>query len=224
MASSRAKTPGDGVQMHDTALQILDAASRLFAAQGFSATTVREIMLECGITQAALYLYFPSKDAVLAELIRVGYAHLTNALDEAEAASDESDPADCLAHLVAGFVGYATNHTLLARVADQEWRHLEGDEHDNIAELRRSVRGRFERVIDDGIAAGVFTVVDPEGTAASSHQTRFLATSIVDMCTGIFSWYSTTGHIDVPLMSDRYQRVALRMCGHAPRRTRRRTS
>ena len=69
--------------------------------------------------------------------------------------------------------------------------------------------------IDDGVANGVFKSVD---TVTEAHHTLFLATSIVDMCTGIFSWYTLTPRVEVGLLTDRYQRVALRMCGYTPRR------
>ena len=44
---------------------IVDAAARLFAEQGFSGST-REIASRLGVTQALLYRYFPSKEALVA--------------------------------------------------------------------------------------------------------------------------------------------------------------
>lgn len=42
--------------------EILEAALRLFAQKGYSATTNAEIAREAGVTAAALYYYFPSKE------------------------------------------------------------------------------------------------------------------------------------------------------------------
>src|SRR5215475_13303577 len=56
--------------------QILAAASRVFARQGFHRTTVREVAREAGIADGTIYLYFASKQelllALLGELARVG--------------------------------------------------------------------------------------------------------------------------------------------------------
>ena len=44
--------------------RILDAARRLFARDGYDATTVRAIAGDCGMTDAAIYHHFPSKRAI----------------------------------------------------------------------------------------------------------------------------------------------------------------
>src|SRR5215467_12166543 len=55
--------------------QILAAASRVFAEQGFHRTTVHRIAREAGVADGTIYLYFASKQeillALLAELGRV---------------------------------------------------------------------------------------------------------------------------------------------------------
>lgn len=45
--------------------QILDVAARAFATAGFAGTTTRSIATECGISEAALYKYFRSKEDIL---------------------------------------------------------------------------------------------------------------------------------------------------------------
>jgi len=49
--------------------QILRAAMRCFASNGYRGTTTREIAASCGITEAALYRYFTSKRALYDALI-----------------------------------------------------------------------------------------------------------------------------------------------------------
>lgn len=50
--------------------EILDAALRCFAAEGYHGTTNRKIASVAGITEGLIYHYFPSKKALLLELIR----------------------------------------------------------------------------------------------------------------------------------------------------------
>lgn len=49
--------------------QILDAAARLFATNGFAATTTRAIALAVGIKQASIYYHFDNKQDILAGML-----------------------------------------------------------------------------------------------------------------------------------------------------------
>src|ERR671937_553231 len=50
--------------------QILDAAERLFAAQGFARTSIKDIGREAGLNSALLYYYFADKDELYREVLR----------------------------------------------------------------------------------------------------------------------------------------------------------
>lgn len=50
--------------------QILAIAAHLIAQRGYSATTVRDIADEAGILSGSLYHHFPSKEAILQEILR----------------------------------------------------------------------------------------------------------------------------------------------------------
>jgi AcrR family transcriptional regulator len=52
----------------DRRRQILDAAIRIFAHQGFHACRVSDIAREAGVAYGLVYHYFDSKDQVLNEL------------------------------------------------------------------------------------------------------------------------------------------------------------
>lgn len=49
---------------------IIDSAVKLFAAKGYSATSISEIVAESGISKGAFYLYFKSKDALLLSIFQ----------------------------------------------------------------------------------------------------------------------------------------------------------
>ncbi|HEY8078374.1 MAG TPA: helix-turn-helix domain-containing protein [Labilithrix sp.] len=49
--------------------EILDAARRVLVRNGIAATTLDAIAAEVGLTKAALYYYYPSKDALLFEIM-----------------------------------------------------------------------------------------------------------------------------------------------------------
>lgn len=70
----------------DKRRQILDAAVRVFARQGFHATRVSDIADEAGVAYGLVYHYFRSKDEVLNELFLERWSLLLAAIEEADRA------------------------------------------------------------------------------------------------------------------------------------------
>lgn len=62
-----ARTAGSTAE--GTRQRILDAATKLFEQRGFAGTSIRELAVLCGMTKAALYYHFPSKEEVLQALV-----------------------------------------------------------------------------------------------------------------------------------------------------------
>ncbi len=72
--------------------EIIDTAVRLFRKRGYEKTRIDDIVQSLEISQPTFFRYFPSKDAVLGEVGRRGFAciteHLKNELSS-EATTDE---------------------------------------------------------------------------------------------------------------------------------------
>jgi len=62
--SSR-KAKGDGYLRR---AEILEAAERIFIAEGYDGATIRKIADEVGVSSTALYMHFPDKSAILMEI------------------------------------------------------------------------------------------------------------------------------------------------------------
>ena len=80
--------------------QIIDEAIRCFAAKGFRGTTIRELAGRVGLTEAALYRYFPSKEALYQAIIdeKIAAPDPVLALEEAARAGDDRALFGGLAH------------------------------------------------------------------------------------------------------------------------------
>src|SRR3984893_12536216 len=66
--------------------RLLDAAARLFARFGFDKTSIDEIARAAGVSKGAVYLHWPSKDALFeATLIRESEHLLDEVLERVEA-------------------------------------------------------------------------------------------------------------------------------------------
>ena len=63
--------------------EILEGARRVLVRNGIAATTLDAVAEEVGVTKAALYYYFPSKDAILFELMFRGLEASAHAVHDA---------------------------------------------------------------------------------------------------------------------------------------------
>ncbi|WP_374468290.1 TetR/AcrR family transcriptional regulator [Phenylobacterium sp.] len=62
---SARKAKGDG---HLRRAEILEAAERIFIAEGYEGATIRRIAEEVGVSSTALYMHFPDKGCILLEI------------------------------------------------------------------------------------------------------------------------------------------------------------
>ncbi|HSD54556.1 MAG TPA: TetR/AcrR family transcriptional regulator [Burkholderiales bacterium] len=81
---------------------ILDEAARLFAAQGFHGTSVRDIVRAIDMLPGSLYYHFSTKEALLAAVYAEGVRRISEAVKAA--IEDKREPwerleAACVAHL-----------------------------------------------------------------------------------------------------------------------------
>lgn len=65
----------------DTRTRIQLVALELFTEQGYEATSLREIAERLGVTKAALYYHFKSKDEILESLVNDRIARITELID-----------------------------------------------------------------------------------------------------------------------------------------------
>jgi AcrR family transcriptional regulator len=83
---------------------ILDAARKVFEAEGLDGASLRAIAAEAGYTPAALYFHFESKEAIYAEVLRTSLANLGQAVSRA--VSRAKTPADRLRAAAMAFFRY----------------------------------------------------------------------------------------------------------------------
>ena len=92
----------------DTKDQILDAAERLFADEGFGATSLRRILGDIGLNPAAIHYHFGGKDEVVEALFerRLGPLNAER-LQRFEALERGTGAAPSVAHIVDAFISPA---------------------------------------------------------------------------------------------------------------------
>jgi len=118
------------VPPRDTRTEILDVAFELFTEKGYDATSLREISERLGITKAALYYHFRSKEDILRVLLEPIGAILIELLSRLEAARDVNEWADALAWVI----GMVFDNVAFFRLIERN-RHSMKELHETVHEL-----------------------------------------------------------------------------------------
>jgi AcrR family transcriptional regulator len=113
--------------------QILATAAELFAARGFHGVSVADLGAACGISGPALYKHFPSKDAMLAEML-VSISEELLAVGQQRAAGE--DPSGAVEALVDWHVEFALRHRPLIVVQDRDWESLPAEAREQVRRLQ----------------------------------------------------------------------------------------
>lgn len=103
----------------DNRSKILICALQLFAARGYDAVGVQEIVEAAGITKPTLYHYFGSKQGLLDTLLTEHFAEMYTAVEQA--ARYQHDLPLTLNKIVAAYFHYAQAHRLFYRVQLSMW-------------------------------------------------------------------------------------------------------
>ena len=136
--------------------RILLAGLGMFAEHGFHATSIRDIATEAAVQPASLYAHFPSKEAILAELVLAGHEEHHTRLVTALLQSG-TDPRDRLTALVRAHVQAHTDYPMLAVVANNEMHALSPAAAAPAAAVRRRSEALLTEVLAMGHQQGVST-------------------------------------------------------------------
>ena len=162
--------------------RVLDAAVELFAAQGYSATSVAQVIERAGLTKGGFYHHFASKDELLFEV----YGDLiTSQLASLDAilARGLSRP-ETLRLVIEDLVVSTASSAQQAVVFWRELHHLADEHTEQYRKARRRYHDAVRKVIADGQRAGEF------GTAASAETVTFTIFGVINE---LPLWYRPTG-------------------------------
>ena len=180
--------------------EIDEVASELFHANGYAATSVRDIARALDIQGASLYAHVASKEDVLFAIVDRAAAAFETAAATAEAETATADPVERLAALVEAHVDVVTSDPRRASVFVTEWRHLSPVRRAGMAARRDGYERRFREVIADGVAVGAFRSTD----------TAIAATFVLTALNGIATWYRPDGRLSADAVADQYVDLTLR--------------
>jgi AcrR family transcriptional regulator len=185
--------------------RILDVAVRLFAKHGFHRTSMRDLASVLEIQPSALYVSFPSKDHLLAELVRVGHEVHLDRLRKA-LLQGNGDPVEQLRAVVRANTLMHVTYPHLAIIVNDEMHALPSELLGPGLALRRQSAAMLSDIIERGTAMKRFTPPNPMVTAAA----------IGAMSLRIPHWYREGDGIEPEALADIQAELALRMLGARP--------
>jgi TetR/AcrR family transcriptional regulator, fatty acid metabolism regulator protein len=138
----------------DRRRQILDAAIRVFARQGFNACRVSDIAREANVAYGLVYHYFDSKDQVLNELFVERWSLLLQAIQEVD---ERSIPAREKLDAVAGFIidSYRHDPELMKVIIVEVTRAANSFTRTHLKEIRQAF-DLIAKIVRDAQSAGDF--------------------------------------------------------------------
>ena len=189
---------------------LADAAIVAMSEHGYHGTSVRDIADRAGMSSAALYHHFSSKQDLLFHITDRGIEALVRQTEAALAASPD-DPAEQLRAIVRVHVRTHAENQQGSFIGNSEIRSLEPANRAIVVSKRDQQKRIFDHVVDDGVERGVFTTPYPkEATMA-----------LVTMCTAVAQWYRPDGALRPDEIADRYAELGLAMLGYRARPARR---
>ncbi|CAL9580205.1 TetR/AcrR family transcriptional regulator [Streptomyces sp. enrichment culture] len=185
----------------DAARRLLLAAVEAFAERGYHATTTRDIAGRAGMSPAALYIHYKTKEELLHRISRIGHEKVLQVLRSASRA--EGSPTERLAGAVSSFVRWHAGGRTTARVVQYELDSLGPDARAEIRELRRQVDAEVRTIIEEGARTGEFDVIDVHGTTLA----------VLSLCVDVARWFKVDGPSTPDEVGALYADLVLRMVG-----------
>lgn len=185
-----------------TAAAIRAAATRLIARRGYDALSMRRLAEEVGLQAAAIYRYYPNKQAILVCLME---RHALDTLEGWRAVRPAASAGPVLR--LEAFTRFHIRHHWPRVdglcVSDFELRSLSAENFATIEALRNRYERELAGILQAGVAGGVFAPLNAQVTARA----------VIAMLNGLTTWYSPDGPIGRAEIEEIYWSMVARLVG-----------
>ncbi|KGQ22192.1 TetR/AcrR family transcriptional regulator [Thermus filiformis] len=140
-----------------TKTRILQEAARIFAEKGYEGASMQDLAQALGLSKAALYHHFRSKEEILYQISLLALSEL---LARGERALEERDPSRALLLFMEGHARYIEeNHPFFVAML-QGLASLSPPHREETVRLRDRHEANLRRILERGMEEGVFRRVD----------------------------------------------------------------
>ncbi|MFC8384862.1 TetR/AcrR family transcriptional regulator [Nocardia sp. NPDC057272] len=184
-----------------TRARLLEAALAAFAEKGFNGTTTRDIAASAGMSPAAVYVHYKSKEELLHLISRSGHEATLELVQKAAASS--SDPRTALRNVVLDFAAHHARGHTSARVVNYELNSLSLEHQTEIRAIRHRIDRTMRELVERGNESGVFDAPDA----------RIAGVALLSLGIDIARWYRDDGDWSPEDIAAAYAEMALRIVG-----------
>jgi AcrR family transcriptional regulator len=182
---------------------IQDAAVELIYEHGFEKMTNQMLARRVRIKKATLYHHISSKEDLLFQILKRA---TSEGITEAIHAEVAKRPEEQLRLFIELSLPSGLKRKKEAFIATSELRSLTPEHRRTLLGLQRSHSDILRRIIERGMAAGTFEVLDSHITTAAIQQ----------MLIGTYSWYRPEGRLTEKELISIYTAMAFRVVGISP--------
>jgi AcrR family transcriptional regulator len=161
------------------ASEVLERAAHLFAERGFAGTNLKDVADAVGLSRSAIYYYFPSKEALLEELVQGVTLPAARVFDTVRARADLT-AIERVRHAVHSLVLWVSERQKLFKLMDRSETELPPEIAKRHREAKRRVLSGMIDLVEDAISAGEANPVDA----------RIVAFSFIGMCNWTAWWFN----------------------------------
>lgn len=175
---------------------LLEAAQRLFAAHGYHGASIRDIVQSCGVSNAALYYHFGSKQNLYAEVLGEYIAAVVEKLREADAGKGTCR--NRLSRVAQAYAAIILESENLLQTLLRDAAQFDPEEIARLLpELGGQIPAVLAQILEDGITAG-------ELRAVPTHRTGILLMGMANAITvrRLYAEVNTTLEEDTELVID----------------------
>lgn len=189
---------------YTTRERIRNEAAALFREKGFNGTSMADLAAEVGITKSSLYHHFPSKQALLAEIVELTVNRVAPLVQKV--ADSDLPIEERLCRAVAIHTVEAIHDQDALACFSEEGRYLAPDFIAPHIIERDKYERIFRRMFEEGIASGEFVSQDAD----------LAVKAILGMCNSVVRWYRPGGSHTPDQIAADFARFAVRGATGAP--------
>lgn len=146
---------------------ILDAAVKVFARQGYSQTSVSEIIHEARVARGTFYLYFKSKKNIFSALLDRFLTDLSRDIAKINAAAGpaEFDAAQRIRIQASDLISTIAQNRLMAKILLLDSHSIDSECHAKLNQFLDQIAAVIRHDIDENIKKGIFRNANSEVAA-----------------------------------------------------------
>lgn len=174
----------------ETKEKLLEAAVDLFAARGFSGTSIRDIANAMGMSIFNIYHYFGSKDGLLLEIFKKSSEKLLGILEEVS--QQDLPPLEKFKLLVHAHIRFVGDYRKESKIYTLDEEQISKECHKVSQEIQREILDMYVTALRS---------LDQVGYLRTKHIT-LLAFNILGVMNWMLRWYREDGELSLDEVCD----------------------